>query len=340
MKFSSIFLLCFSFGLVSANLLKEKRASISDRATIGYATLSGGTTGGGSASPIIVATLDELKVAIYGTSAKVVIVSGSITGNEVVVIGSNTSVIGKSGATLNGIGLRVVNASNVIIRNLKINRVLADTGDHIGVQASNRIWIDSVELWSDRDHDKDYYDGLLDIANGVYAMSITNSYLHDHWKGSSAGYSNSGDSGGNATQVTYAFNKWENLNSRTPSFRSGQGHIFCNYFLNNNGGINSQTGARLLIENNVFENMGSSTYRTEGGCIDAAGNIPIGMPVYSVTPCSMWFNLSPDLSNSESAALPTFPGGITLPDPYNYLLIPATSVKAYVNRQAGANLSF
>ncbi|KAF8743021.1 Pectate lyase, partial [Rhizoctonia solani] len=304
MKFSSIFLLCFSFGLVSANLLKEKRASISDRATIGYATLSGGTTGGGSASPIIVATLDELRVAIYGTSAKVVIVSGSITGNEVVVIGSNTSVIGKYGAT------------------------------------SNHIWIDSVELWSDRDHDKDYYDGLLDIANGVYAMSITNSYLHDHWKGSSAGYSNSGDSGGNATQVTYAFNKWENLNSRTPSFRSGQGHIFCDYFLNNNGGINSQTGAGLLIENNVFENMGSSTYRTEGGCIDATGNIPIGMPVYSIAPCSMWFNLSPDLSNSESAALPTFPGGITLPDPYNYLLIPATSVKAYVNRQAGANLSF
>ncbi|GAB1519594.1 hypothetical protein RhiTH_002662 [Rhizoctonia solani] len=298
------------------------------------------TTGGGSASPIIVTTLDELRVAIYGTSAKVVIVPGSITGNEVVVIGSNTSVIGKSGATLNGIGLRVVNASNVIIRNLKvllnnlrllvtmimkfpvslaqINRVLADTGDHIGVQASNRIWIDSVELWSDRDHDKDYYDGLLDIANDVYAMSITNSYLHDHWKGSSAGYSNSGDSGGNATQVTYAFNN----------------------FLNNNGGINSQTGARLLIENNVFENMGSSTYRTEGGCIDATGNVPIGMPVYSITPCSMWFNLSPDLSNSESAALPTFPGGITLPDPYNYLLIPATSVKAYVNRQAGANLSF
>lgn len=69
--------------------------------------------------------------------------------------------------------------------------------------------------------------------------------------------------------VTYAYNYWSNLNSRTPSFRFGTGHI-CNnggiymlifslagtltillVFDNNNDGINTRDGAQLLVENNV-----------------------------------------------------------------------------------------
>lgn len=57
------------------------------------------TTGGGSASPVTVTTLDALKTAVTGSTAKVVIISGSITGNEVVKVGPNTSVLGKSGAS-------------------------------------------------------------------------------------------------------------------------------------------------------------------------------------------------------------------------------------------------
>jgi hypothetical protein len=41
MKFTSAFVIAF-VGVVSANPLVEKRASASDKATIGYATLSGG----------------------------------------------------------------------------------------------------------------------------------------------------------------------------------------------------------------------------------------------------------------------------------------------------------
>ncbi|KAB5587847.1 hypothetical protein CTheo_8711 [Ceratobasidium theobromae] len=251
MKFSPAFALAF-ITAVSANPI-VKRASTSDKATIGYATLSGGTTGGGSASPVTVTTLAALKTAVTGSTAKVVIISGTITGNEVVKVGANTSILGKSGATLSGVGLRVIDVSNVIIRNLKISKVLADAGDALGIQAANRVWVDSVELWSDRDHDKDYYDGLLDITHGVYAATVTNSYLHDHWKASLVGHSDSNESEDKAIQVTYAFNKWENLNSRTPSFRFGHGHIFNNFFLNNNDGINTRVGAELLVQNNVFE---------------------------------------------------------------------------------------
>lgn len=54
---------------------------------------------------------------------------------------------------LNGIGLRVLNEANVIIRNIKISKVLAP-GDNIGIQAANHVWVDHVDLSSDRDHDK------------------------------------------------------------------------------------------------------------------------------------------------------------------------------------------
>ncbi|CUA74812.1 hypothetical protein RSOLAG22IIIB_11509 [Rhizoctonia solani] len=120
MKFSSALVVAFGLGVVSANPIVEKRASTSDRATVGYATLSGGTTGGGSASPVTVTSLSALKSAVSGNSAKVVIISGNISGNEVVKVGSNTSILGKSGATLTGVGLRVIDVSNVIIRNLKL----------------------------------------------------------------------------------------------------------------------------------------------------------------------------------------------------------------------------
>ncbi|KEP49077.1 pectate lyase [Rhizoctonia solani 123E] len=316
MKFTSAFVFAFGLGVASANPIFEKRASTSDKATIGYATLSGGwTTGGGSASPVTVTTLAALKTAVAGNTAKVVIISGTITGNEAVKVGANTSILGKSGATLTGVGLRVIDVSNVIIRNLKINKVLASAGDHIGVQAANRIWIDSVELWSDQDHDKDYYDGLLDITHGVYAASVTNSYLHDHWKGSLVGHSDSNESEDKAIQVTYALNKWQNLNSRTPSFRFGHGHIYNNYFVGNNDGINTRVGAELLVQNNVFESVGKPLYSTDNGYANASGN---------------------DFGGASSTALTTSWSSVGYP----YTLLATSAVKAAVNSNAGAKLSF
>ncbi|KAG8749053.1 hypothetical protein FRC12_013599 [Ceratobasidium sp. 428] len=220
MKFASALALAVGLGVVSANPV-VKRASTSEKATVGYATLSGGTTGGGSAAATTVTTLEALKAA--AARGGVILISGTITGNEVVKAVSNTSFIGKAGATLSGVGIRVLGVSNVIIV-----KVLASAGDALAVQTANRVWIDHVDLSSDRDHDKDYYDGLLDITHGCYAVSVTNSYLHDHWKGSLVGHSDSNESEDKAIQVTYAFNKWYNLNSRTPSFRFGHGHIFNN----------------------------------------------------------------------------------------------------------------
>ena len=45
-----------------------------------------------------VTTLAALTSAVAGNTAAIVLVSGTITGNVVVKVGSNKSVIGKSGA--------------------------------------------------------------------------------------------------------------------------------------------------------------------------------------------------------------------------------------------------
>ncbi|KAG8696508.1 hypothetical protein FRC09_008470 [Ceratobasidium sp. 395] len=314
LKFTFAAALFLALTACSANSLIQKRATTSDQATIGYATLSGGTTGGGTATPVTVATLDALKDALAGGS-KVIIISGTITGNEIVKVQSSTTVIGKSGATLTGVGLRVIDSSNIIIRNLKISKVSADAGAAVGVQASNKVWIDSVELWSDRDHDQDYYGGLLDITHGCYAVTVTNSYLHDHWKTSLVGYPDSNESEDAAIQVTYAYNKWYNLDSRTPSFRFGHGHIFNNYFIMNNNGINAGVGAELLVQNNVFEGVGKPLYSTDNGCANASGN---------------------DFGGGNNTALATTWSSVG----YSYALKDVSEVKAYVESVAGAKLSY
>ena len=59
------------------------------------------TSGGLGGSTTTVTTLDELTAAVEGDDAKIVIVSGTITGDDgdVVKVGSNTSVLGESGAS-------------------------------------------------------------------------------------------------------------------------------------------------------------------------------------------------------------------------------------------------
>ena len=111
--------------------------------------------------------------------------------------------------------------SNVIIRNIKISKVLAGAGDAIGtlsacrlslpsnvvfivgIQAASKVWIDHTELSSDRDHDKDYYDGLLDVTHGSFAITLSFNILHDHWKASLVGHSDSNGSEDAALRVTY-----------------------------------------------------------------------------------------------------------------------------------------
>lgn len=201
--------------------------SVTDTCTIGYCTQNGGTTGGSSGSQTTVSSLDDLRTAASADGAAIIIVDGQITGDEQIDISSNKTMVGAAGSSLTGVGLRVKKASNVIIRNMKISKVLADAGDAISIQASSNVWVDHCDLSSDRDHDKDYYDGLCDITHASDYVTVSNTYFHDHWKASLVGHSDSNaDEDTGHLIVTFANNYWSNINSRGPSFRFGTGHIF------------------------------------------------------------------------------------------------------------------
>ncbi|KAF8169813.1 pectate lyase [Pholiota molesta] len=289
-----------------------KRASSSDVATLDDAN---STTGGSGGTTTTVTTLDALTSAVSGASKKIVLISGTITGDTAVKVGNNTSVIGKSGSALVGVGLRVLDSTNVIIRNVKISKVLAAAGDAIGIQASSQVWVDHADLSSDRDHDKDFYDGLLDITHGCTGVTVTNSKLYDHWKASLIGHSDSNGAEDVAITVTLANNYWTDLNSRTPSFRFGHGHIFNNFFEDNNDGINTRDGAQLLVENNVWTGTSKPLYDTDTGFAIARGN---------------------DFGGAANTA----PVGTFTTAPYSYSLLAVGSVEASVVANAGQTLSF
>ncbi|KAI5808642.1 putative pectate lyase A [Peziza echinospora] len=303
--------------LASASPLINKRDSTSEVAPTGYATLNGGTSGGAGGTVTTVTTLAALKSAVSGDSKKIVIVSGTITGNEAVSVGSNTSVLGKNAdAALSGVGLRVNGKNNVIIRNLKISKVLAAAGDAIGIQKAKNVWIDHNDLSSDMTHDKDFYDGLLDVTHGSDFITISYNKIHDHFKASLVGHSddNGSEDKGHLT-VTYKHNYFLNLNSRGPSFRFGTGHLFNNYYSNVSDGINTRQGAQLLVQNNVFESSKKPLYSTDGGFAVATGN---------------------DFGGAANTAT----AGTLTSVPYTFSLGQTSTTKAQVVANAGNKLSF
>jgi len=137
--------------------------------------------------------------------------------------------------------------------------------------------------------------------------------LHDSWKTSLVG---SSDSDNFDRKVTYHHNRFENINSRGPLFRFGQGHIFNNYYYNIiDTGINSRMGAKLRIEHNVFENAKD----------------PIGS--WYSSELGYWHVVNNQFINS-TGSMPTT-STVDYTPPYGYTLDPVEEVKADVIANAG-----
>ncbi|GHH10735.1 pectate lyase [Streptomyces lanatus] len=234
----------------AAVLTLPQSAGAAETSPIGFGA---GTTGGGSASAVTVSTLDAFRTAVTGSSAKVVRVSGLISLSGQVDIGSNTTVLGVgSSSGFTGGGLRLKNVTNVVVRNLNISKPVAPS-DGITVQASTKVWIDHNSFSADRAHDKDYYDGLLDINHGSDNVTVSWNTFKDHFKGSLVGHSdNNASEDTGHLKVTYHHNQFSNVYSRIPSLRFGTGHFYNNYVSGADTACHSRMGARMLVENNVF----------------------------------------------------------------------------------------
>ena len=241
--------------------------TVQDPALIGYAAVQddAGTPyllNGGSLGPTVAATtFDELKTYLGSPNPYVVTVSGLIQGADSIDITSNKTLLGMgSDAHLQGIELQVNGGRNVIIRNIAVTHVVAEgagtANDAIVLSGAMNVWIDHCDLYSDLTHDKDYYDGLLEIKNGASFVTVSRCHIHDHYKVSliSSGDEQVGDT---VIRATYHHNYFHNVGSRLPSIRFGKAHVFNNYYANvpDGSGVNSRMGAVVRVEGNYFQSV-------------------------------------------------------------------------------------
>jgi pectate lyase len=309
---------------------------------IGFAAQGGGTTGGAGGTVVTVRTGAQLATAIANHEAAwksnnrqrtVIRIDGTINASNSPVNRfdikdtANLSLIGVGNrGLLDGRGIMVRGASNIIIRNLTIRYVRDGSGDGIeldGTRPIRNVWIDHNTFYNRLNVDKDFYDGLVDGKGDVSLVTLSYNQFRDSWKTSLWGHS---DSSNNDRRVTFAFNHFDNVNSRTPLLRFGQTHIYNNYFNRIlDSGVNTRMGNRVRLDNNVFENSRNpimSCYSSQPGNWDARGN--------------QFNNVTWQSGDGCRLAGPNVGSTVSYTPPYSYSLMPANQVKAHVTQNAGA----
>ncbi|WP_245657563.1 pectate lyase family protein [Herbidospora mongoliensis] len=275
---------------------------------VGWATQGGGTTGGGSSSATTVTDSSGLSSALSGTTARVVRVSGTISCSGMISVGSNKSVIGNSGAVIQGCGLNVSNASNVIIRNLTFRNW---NDDGINVQYSTRVWIDHNTL-------SNGYDGAIDIKRASDYVTVSWNRIYDHDKSMLLGHDDgNGSEDRGHLRVTYHHNWFDGTGQRHPRVRFGNPvHVYNNYYGGvSSYGVASTEGAGVLVEGNYFENTEDPYHLGEG---DSGPGTLVARNNHFV--------------NSGAGQA----GGSVASIPYSYSLETASNVKSSVTSGAGA----
>jgi pectate lyase len=306
---------------------------------VGFATVDGGTTGGGDATPIRVTTIQELYLAVQGNEPRVVVVSGTMAtmdhpdvGGWPMEIGSNKTIVGADrNATIIG-GLTVNGQSNVIIRNLNIQGVYPNSGpgDTLSSKNSHHIWWDHLAVW-------DAEDGLLDITRESDYQTVSwSKFYYTKAENDHRLASLNGSGGGDHPEdwghlrITYHHNWWgELVDQRMPRVMYGQGHQFNNYF-NSTGNsycIGVGSYGSVLIENNYFKDVNNPHQFMYDVYMYAAaeGNI------YDNTTGSRDVGLG---GTRDAAGQEAFDPGPFTP-PYAYDLDPADTIPQIVMRCAG-----
>ncbi len=329
---------------------------------IGYGAA---TTGGGSATPVLVASFEEAVAVLAdyrkafkdGTQqALVVRYTGSFDYGAITDVCAqhskdaqtlevkemeNVTFEGAPGSSAN-FGLHINRAKNVIVRNMTIGLLPGgDASDAITIEGNGtngdveNVWIDHNELFSSTKDDCDgagdtEFDGLIDIKKGARRVTVSYNYLHDHQKTGLLGFSDSDDT---ERYITFHHNRYENVVSRTPLQRFGFTHLFNNYFGRIlSSGINVRMGGVALIEANFFENAANpvtSRYSDEAGFWELRSN-HVGAGI-------TWTTESDTLANADRwQSTTSFPAGELT---YAYTPDRAECVKQIVLATAGAKLT-
>jgi pectate lyase len=242
-----------------------------------------GTTGAGDATPVDVASTADFNNNAGGTTARVLYVTGALTGQF--YVGSNKTIIGLCGASLHG-HLEMNGSVNVIVRNLTIvgfgagdcaldptydPRIGCSSGlDAVSVYGgAQRIWFDHCDI-------SDGTDGNLDITTGANFVTVSWTKFHYTPRTDNIGSDSSGSTGHrfsnlvggtdnspvdvNALNVTWHHDWWaDNVSERQPRVRYGKNHLFNNLYSATGDSYCVRAGmaAGLLLENNVFVGVAS-----------------------------------------------------------------------------------
>lgn len=316
--------------------------SLAQCTVVGWASQNGGVTGGGSASPTVVANYNDLKAAITSSSVKVVHISGTI----VIPSGGRISFQDQSAKTIYGLpGSKLVSndltkdgsgilymkrCSNIIFRNVTLEGPGAydtDGWDNMTIDNSTNVWVDHCEF-------QDGMDGNLDIKNAADYISVTwckfiynKTPIPDGPGGSDDHrFSNLFGSGDGATgdrgklRVTMQNCWWaQGCKARMPRVRFGKVHMVNNLFNSTVAAQCVMAGfeADLLIESNVFENV----------------NTPIDKMDNTFTAITARDNIFTNTTGNTTGS------GTAFTPPYSLTITPVANVKSQVTAGAGATLS-
>lgn len=295
---------------------------------VGFASLNGGTTGGGTGPTVTATTATQFLNFAAQSGPLNIMVDGSLNIGGVEVA-SDKTILGV-GSTAELIGsLEIKNTNNVIVRNLTIsNPNDAGEGDSITVSGSTNVWIDHNDII-------DAPDGLLDIVREADFVTVswnkfyyTDDYAQNvntsHRFASLIGNSDSRVEDADNLRVTLHHNHWgDNVRERMPRARYGDVHVFNEYFNapGSNYAVRAAIGVEVLIENNHFENVDDPYEKLNPNSgplplVEASGNI--------------FVNVTGDMDAGDDVFDP----------PYAYSLDAASDVKNRVLAGAGVgNLS-
>ncbi|KAF7131427.1 hypothetical protein CNMCM5793_004598 [Aspergillus hiratsukae] len=204
------------------------------------------------------------------TMTPVSAITYNAAGGSPLTVNSNKSIVGVgSKGIIQGRGLRINNASNVIIQNVHISNINPQYvwgGDALTIQNADKVWIDHCKFsligrqmivsgWGRRRprHHlqlRHYWTLLLIGARDYYTFS--GNYLH-HLSGRAPHY---GTSNNGATNVFHAVNNY---------FEDMAGHAF-----------DVEANTWSLIEGNVFSNVSTPMTAASTAKSNAIFNVPSG----------------------------------------------------------------
>ncbi|SMF65470.1 pectate lyase, partial [Alteromonadaceae bacterium Bs31] len=260
-------------SITTSALAANGPLSIYDKAP-GWASMNGGTTGGGTdlSKAVTVTNMSALKSAVSGSSKKIVLVEpGNYDGT--LSPGANTTIIGTApGVRISGnISVSGSDKKNIIVRNIAVRGKPCGSNDacksgsdgvYIGNGATN-IWFDHVDV-------SDGQDGNFDVTRSGDFVTCSwckfyYTYDKDHRLSNLiAGSDNETESRGKLN-ITYMNSMWgDRVNSRQPRGRFGKIHMLNNYHKNSGSlhGVGKEMA--LIAENSYYDVPGKDVFFSMG----------------------------------------------------------------------------